>query len=183
MDPVEVGRKGGNLLTKAEKAEVIDYLTGEFKEAQAVTVCDYKGMTVRELEALRGKAREKEIKVKVVKNTLAMIAMKSADIEGLELKETNMLLWAEDQVELSKMIMDHKKEHEEFSIRSGYMDGKIVDENAIEAISKLPSKEQLIGMLLSTWTAPMRNMASVLQAPLRDAVNVINNYKEQKENA
>lgn len=169
-------------MTRAEKTEVIDYLTSEFKEANGIAVCDYKGMTVRKLESLRHAAREKEVKVKVVKNTLALIALKSAEVDGLDLKETNMMLWGGDQVELSKMLMNYLKDNEEaFAIKSGFMDGRLVSEDDIKTISKLPSREELIGMLLSTWTAPMRNMASLLQAPMREMATVMNNVKEQKE--
>lgn len=169
-------------MTKAEKAEVIDYLTEEFKAAGGIAVCDYKGMTVKEIEDLRNRSREKELKVKVVKNTLAAIALKNAELEGVELKETNIMLWGEDQVTLAKLITEYAKDNEEkFKIKAGLMDGVASSEAQIEAISKLPSKEQLIGMLLSTWMAPVRNMASVLQAPMRDMANVLENVRKQKE--
>ena len=69
-------------MTKTQKAEIIDLLTSEFKTAQAVIFCDYKGLSVCELEDLRKIARSKEAKVQVVKNTLATISLKNADLEN-----------------------------------------------------------------------------------------------------
>jgi large subunit ribosomal protein L10 len=168
-------------VTKTEKAKVIEYLTEEFSSASGIVVCDYKGMTVSEIESVRNVARQHEIRVKVVKNTLAMIALKKSGLECLDLTETNIVLWAKDQVSLAKMVVDFAKKHEEnFKLKLGFMDGVLSTSVQIEGISKLPSKDELVAMLLSTWTAPVRNMASVLQAPLRNMVNVLDNIGKNK---
>lgn len=169
-------------MTKTEKAKIIEELTQEFKEASGIAVCDYKGLNVKQLESLRNKAREKNLKVKVVKNTLAQIALKNANYQDIELSETNIMLWGKDQVSLAKLLVEYAKENEEkFKIKFGFSDGKQVTPEQIDAISKLPSKEQLIAMLLSTWSTPMRNFASVLQAPIRNFVTVLDNIRAKKE--
>ncbi len=167
-------------MTKAQKAEVISFLTEEFKASNALVVCDYKGMNVKGIESLRVKSKDAQSKVQVVKNTLGMIALKNAGIESIELKDTNIVIWGEDQVVLSKFVVDFAKSNDFFKLKCGYMDGACVDVAQIDAISKLPSREELIGMLLSVWSAPARNMASVLQAPLRYMVTALDNYKNIK---
>ena len=72
-------------MTKTQKAEIIETLSGEFQTAQSVIFCDYKGLTVSELEGLRKIARAKEAKVQVVKNSLAVISLKNAELEGIEI--------------------------------------------------------------------------------------------------
>lgn len=89
-------------MTKTQKAEIIEVLSGEFKDAQSVIFCDYKGLSVPDLESLRVAARAKDAKVQVVKNTLAMIALKNADLSGVELKDTNILVWAQILLQLLK---------------------------------------------------------------------------------
>lgn len=168
-------------MTKAQKVEIVSFLTDEFKKANAVVVCDYKGLSVRKLEVLRNRARKDDINVQVVKNTLGLISLKNAGIENLELKDTNLLIWGSDQVCVSKLVTQFAKDSDIFKIKSGYMDGSIVEASQIDAISKLPSKEELIAMLLSVWSAPARNMASVLQAPLRYMVTALDNYKNTKQ--
>ena len=170
-------------MTRSQKEKVVAYLTDEFKNAAAVIDCDYKGMSVPELEELRRKAKEQGLKVKVVKNTLAMIAFKNVGIEDFILKDTNVLVWGEDLVTLAKTVTEFAKEHKDkFAIKQGYFEGEVADAAKIEAYSKLPSKEELLGMLLSVWTAPIRNLLYVWNAPKQNFVTVLENIKQQKEN-
>ncbi|BCD61455.1 MULTISPECIES: 50S ribosomal protein L10 [Nitratiruptor] len=169
-------------MTRSQKEEVVSYLTEEFKNAAAIVDCDYKGMSVAELESLRRAAKEKGLKVRVVKNTLAMIALKNNGVEDFVLKETNVLVWGDDLVDLAKTVTDFAKEHKEnFKIKQGYFEGEVADASKIEAYSKLPSKEELLGMLLSVWTAPLRNLLYVWNAPKQNFVTVLENIRQQKE--
>ncbi|BAF69380.1 50S ribosomal protein L10 [Nitratiruptor sp. SB155-2] len=169
-------------MTRSQKEEVVQYLTEEFKNAAAIVDCDYKGMSVSELESLRRIAKEKGLKVRVVKNTLAMIALRNNGVEDFQLKDTNVLIWGDDLVELAKTVTDFAKEHKEnFQIKQGYFEGEVADASKIEAYSKLPSKEELLGMLLSVWTAPIRNLLYVWNAPKQNFVTVLENIRQQKE--
>ena len=170
-------------MTRSQKEEVVQYLTEEFKKAAAIVDCDYKGMSVAELESLRRAAKEKGLKVRVVKNTLAMIALKNNGVEDFVLKDTNVLVWGDDLVELAKTVTDFAKEHKDnFKIKQGYFEGEVADAAKIEAYSKLPSKDELLGMLLSVWTAPLRNLLYVWNAPKQNFVTVLENIRQQKEN-
>ncbi|NOR56976.1 MAG: 50S ribosomal protein L10 [Sulfurimonas sp.] len=142
-------------MTKTQKAEIIEVLSTEFKDAQAVIFCDYKGLSVSELESLRKIAREKEAKVQVVKNTLATIALEKADLTGVELKDTNILVWGEDSVATSKVVSEFAKGNEKFVIKSAYVDREVSDAAKVEAFAKLPGREELLGMLAATWMAPL----------------------------
>ena len=158
-------------MTKAEKTALIENLTAEFKASNAIAVCDYKGLTVKQLEVLRANAREQNVKVHVIKNTLALIALKNFGVEGLELNENNIFVWGEDQISLAKTIFKFSDSvGGKLVVKSGYFEGEIVDAKHIEAVSKLPSKEELIGMLLSVWTAPARYF-----------VTGLDNLRKQKE--
>ncbi|WP_104721353.1 50S ribosomal protein L10 [Helicobacter mesocricetorum] len=158
-------------MTKAEKTTLIEKLSADFKASNAIAICDYKGLSVKELETLRASARESQAKVQVIKNTLAAIALKNAEIEGLELKENNIFIWSEDQISLAKIICKFSSSiNGRLVIKSGYFEGSVVDSKHIEAVSKLPSKEELIGMLLSVWTAPARYF-----------VTGLDNLRKQKE--
>lgn len=143
-------------MTKQDKAKLIEQLSSSFLDSNII-ICDYKGLSVRELEALRKNALQSSAKVQVIKNKLASIAFKNANIEGITLKDTNIFLWGKDQIALSKSAQKFADANKEkFVIKAGFFDGKAVDSKHIESISKLPSKEELIGMLLSVWTAPAR---------------------------
>ena len=151
-------------MTKTQKAEIIETLSGEFKTAQSVIFCDYKGLTVSELESLRTSAREKEVKVQVTKNSLATIALKNAELEGIVLNDTNILIWGEDSVAASKVVADFAKSNEKFVIKSAYVDREAADAAKVEAFAKLPGREELLGMLAATWMAPVANFTIGLEA-------------------
>lgn len=142
-------------MTKTQKAEIIEVLSNEFKEAQSVIFCDYKGLTVSQLEGLRKAARAKEAKVQVVKNTLATIALKNAELTGLEIKDTNVLVWGSDSVATSKVVSDFAKDNEKFVIKSAYVDREVADAAKVEAFAKLPGRDELLAMLAATWMAPI----------------------------
>lgn len=144
-------------MTKTQKTSIIESLSAEFAASQGIAVAGYRAVTVKELEAMRNEARANGMKVKVVKNTLAAIALEKAKIEGLELKDTNIVVWGTDQLDVCKLIAkfaDNFKDR--LVVKAAYLDGKAVDAATVVAMSKLPSKNELIGMLLSVWTAPAR---------------------------
>lgn len=151
-------------MTRTQKAEIIDSLTNEFKAANAVVMCDYKGLTVTALEGLRKLAREKDVKVQVVKNTLATIALKNADMSGVEIKDTNIFVWGEDAIAAAKTVATFAKDNEIFVIKNAYIDGEAADAAKVEAFSKLPGREELLGMLASVWMGPIRNFTIGLNA-------------------
>jgi large subunit ribosomal protein L10 len=151
-------------MTKTQKAEIIEVLSNEFKDAQSVIFCDYKGLTVSNLEKLRKMAREKEARVQVVKNTLATIALSNAELTGVELKDTNILVWGADSIATSKVASDFAKDNDKFVIKSAYVDREPANAAKVEAFAKLPGREELLGMLASVWMGPVRNFTIGLDA-------------------
>ena len=152
-------------MTRTEKEQLVAEMTEAFKASQAVVVCDYKGVTHKELEGVRALATANEAHVKVVKNTLASLAFKNAGIEGLELKDTNLLVWGDDQINTCKTADKAATElKDRFVIKAGALEGQSVDLATINAMAKLPSRDELIGMLLNVWQAPIRNFTIGLDA-------------------
>jgi len=151
-------------MTKTKKAEVIEQLRVSFENTTAVVICDYKGLTVSDLEELRAAAKAKDTSVQVVKNTLATIALNNAGMSGVEIKDTNIFIWSDDVISASKIAADFAKKSEKFVIKAGYLDGETADTAKIEAFAKLPGREELLGMLAATWMAPIANFTIGLDA-------------------
>ncbi len=152
-------------MTKQQKAEVIDFLTGEFKESQAIVVCDYNGLTHKQLETLRNDARENGTKVQVAKNTLVTVAVKNAELGDIELTGTNIFLWSEDQISACKVADTFATANKDkFAIKSGIIEGEIADLATVNAFAKLPSRDELLGMLAATWMAPLTNFTIGIDA-------------------
>ena len=145
-------------MTRAEKEQLVAEMTEAFTDTAAIIVCDYKGLTVAELEAVRKMAKESESQVKVVKNKLAGIALANAGQEALELVDTNLLVWGDDQIATCKVADKSAAEFKDrFVIKSGLLEGKAVELATINAMAKLPGRDELLGMLLNVWKAPIQN--------------------------
>lgn len=150
-------------MTKVQKSKIVESLTNEFKGSQAIVVCDYQGLTHKQLEVLRVDAKENGVSVQVAKNSLVTVAVKNADLGDIELSGTNIFLWSEDQVSACKAADKFATANKDkFIIKSGIIEGEIADLARVNQFAKLASKDELIGMLLSVWTAPARCLATGL---------------------
>lgn len=166
MALLEITGQKGEKVTKNEKIKLVSELTEEFKNSEAIVVCNYKGLNVKSIELLRNKARTANVKVQVIKNSLAAIAVKNADISDLGLKDTNIFVWGSDQLAVSKVVVNFKKEidSEAFAIKTAFVDGSVADTSKVEALATMPSREELIAMLLQVWNAPITNFVVGLDA-------------------
>ncbi len=152
-------------MTRTEKEAIVAELSTSFANQGAVIVCDYKGMTVEALEGVRALARENDVNVRVVKNTLAKIALKNANCDELELLNNNIFIWGEDQIATCKVADKSAIANKgNFSIKTGVIESKVADIATIEAMAKLPGREELLGMLLNVWNGPIRSFTIGLQA-------------------
>ncbi len=150
-------------MTRSAKEAIVATLSEEFKDSEAIIVCNYKGLTCQQLEEVRRLALENDVKVRVVKNTLARLAMKNAQTEELELVGDSIFIWGKDQINTCKVAdKSSEKFKDKFIIKSGLLEGKVASLDTINAMAKLPSRDELIGMLLSVWTAPARNFVTGL---------------------
>ena len=154
-------------MTRSEKEQLVSELTDAFGSSNCIVIVDFKGMTVKELEGFRKIGYEAGLGARVIKNTLAHIAFENAGIQGVELKETNMAVWGEDPIATAKAVAKYAKENDKFVIKGGVIDKEPVDAAKIIEYSKLAGREELLGMLLSVWTAPLRNFAAGLDALAR----------------
>ncbi len=152
-------------MTKQQKSEVIDFLTTEFKQSQAIVICDFKGVLHKNLESLRKDAKEKGVKVQVAKNTLVTVAVKNAKLGDIKLTGNNIFLWSEDQISACKVADQFALANKDtFEIKSGIIEGQIADLSTVNTFAKLPSKEELLSMLAATWMAPITNFTIGLDA-------------------
>ena len=158
-------------MTRSEKTAIVERLSTEFKEHAALVVADYKGSKTKQLEVLRQNANAAGVKVEVVKNTLASLALNAAGKEGLALVDSNIYIWGEDSIALCKLACEFAKTNDKFAVKSGFLDGEAVDAKHIEALSKMPSRLELLAMLLQVWNAPIGNFTIGL--------NALKNKKEQ----
>ena len=146
-------------MKKELKKQIVEELSKEFTNEVSVFYADFKGQTVKDLEKLRKAVREAEGKARVVKNTLARIAFKNNGIE-VDFEENNLFVWGEDQITLAKILTKHAKDYKDtFKIKGAVIEGEIKDAAYVEEVSKLPTKDELLGMVAFMMKAPIAKFA------------------------
>ena len=161
-----------------QKAESIETLKGVFEAAGAVVVTHYSGLTVKELEDLRGRLRKEGAKFSVVKNRLAQKALNGEGdgAAGALFKGPVGIAYAPDPVSAAKVATQYAKDNDKFTIVGGLMGDVVLDAKGVDALAKLPSLDQLRAKLVGLIQAPATRIAGVVQAPAAQLARVISAY-------
>ncbi len=148
------------------KQPIVDEIKAYTKDAQAIVLVDYRGLTVGEDTELRKKLREGGVVYKVYKNTLLNLAFKGTEYEGL-LKDlagpTAVAFGLDDATAPARIINDMAKKMPKLEFKSGVVDGTYYDQDGIKVIATIPSREELISRLLGSMQSPITNLARVLK--------------------
>lgn len=144
------------------KKVIVEEIKNYAKEAKAIVLVDYKGLTVEQVSELRKSFREAGAVYKVYKNRLMRIAFeacginfKTEDLEGT----TAVAFCATDAVVPAKIAVDGETKYKVMKVKAGYCEGKYQNRDEVIALSKIPSKEVLVAQLLGMLTHPMRSFA------------------------
>ncbi len=164
-----------NAKVLAQKQSDIAELKEKFEKSKLVILTDYRGINVEDITKIRADLRKANCDYKVAKNTTLKFAAKEANLEGItDLLEgpTAITFSYEDYVEPAKVLYDYAKNSEFYKIKGGVMDGKVISVDEILKLAKLPSREMLLTQVATALLANIRNVAVVLDQ-----------VREQKENA
>lgn len=168
------------------KKEITADIHERFSKSKIVIVTDYKGLDVMTMNELRRKLRDVGVEYKVVKNTLLVRASEDTDaalITDYFKGPSAIALAFDDPVSPAKVLTEFAKAHEKLEIKAGVMGGKVLELEAIKALSMLPSREVLLAQVLSTMNAVPTSFVRALSDSPRKLLNVLNAIKEQKEAA
>lgn len=169
--------------TKNQKEVIISELTEKLKSSKAVVFSDFKGLTMKNMVALRKELRTEGISLKVVKKTLINIALKEAGIEADVLKMEGQIAVAvspKDEVAAAKIMSKFSRTNDKLKITGGILEGKTLSVDEVIALSKLPSKEELLARFIGTINAPVTNFVRVLSGNLTGFVRVLKAVAEKK---
>ncbi len=169
---------------EAKKQEVQE-IKKLFDSSESAVVVSYGGISVEEITALRAKFREANVTYKVLKNTLVKRAVEDLNMPEFEEKLEGPSAFAfGDAVSPAKVIAEFLKDKEnagKMEIKGGIVEGRYIDEKGIMALSKLPTREELLAKMLGSMNAPVSNLVGVLSATLRSLLYALNAVKDQKE--
>ena len=146
-----------------KKQAQVAALAERIKGSIAGVVVDYKGINVEDDTKLRRELREAGVEYTVVKNTLLKRAAEDAGLEGLDpiLEGTTAIATsADDYVASARILQKYADDHDNFSLKSGYLDGEVIDLAKLQALAKLPSREVLLATVCSVFNAPIAAFAS-----------------------
>lgn len=150
-----------------QKKQVVAELTDALKGSVAGVVVDYKGINVADDTALRKELREAGVKYSVVKNTLLGLAANEAGLDDLNkvLEGTTAIaISPEDHTAAARILKKFADTHKNFAIKSGYLEGKVIDLATVESLAKLPTREILLATVCNAFNAPISAFARAIQA-------------------
>ena len=166
------------------KKRIAENLQRRFEKSSIVILTDYKGLDVSSMNVLRRKLREADAEYQVAKNSLLIRASEGNDVSLIKDQfkgPSAVALSYDDPVGPAKVLTEFIKENGKLEIKSGVLNGKVVDFAGIKELSLLPSREVLLAYVLTTMNAVPTSLVTALSDAPRRIVNVIQAIKDKKE--
>ena len=165
-------------MQKEDKERVVAELTEKLSTAETLFVADYRGLTMPQIDSLRGKLIENGARLSVVKNTLTRRAAEAAGADALLalLEGPSAIAFIEadgDMVAVAKALADSARETKVLEIRGGVMQGREISASDVEELAKLPPLDVLRGQVLGAIIAPLSAIAALVNAPLQNLYGLI----------
>jgi len=171
-------------MNRAEKTEAIRELAETLGKAPHAFLIDYTGITVPAVTDLRRQIRGTRSEYLVVKNTLALRAIKGQPLEALSGHFTGMTAIAysrTDVIALAKVLHTFGKTNPHVKVKAALLDGKAVPASSLEALATMPSRTELVARLLGLMQSPIRRLVTVLSAPHRNMAATLAAVAQKKE--
>ena len=171
-------------MKKEEKGRVVEELTERLRTAETLIVADYRGLTMTDIDTLRGKLLEQGARFQVVKKTLTRRAAEAAGADALLalLEGPTAIAFLEaggDPVAAAKTLADAARDTRILAIRGGVLEGKPMSGEEVESLAKLPPLDVLRGQVLGAVVGPLQSLIGLVSAPLQDLYGLIDARIEQ----
>lgn len=150
-----------------QKKQIVADVAERISNSCAGVIVDYKGISVADDTALRRELREAGVEYTVVKNTLIKLAIKGTALESMSdvLDGTSAIATCnDDYVAAARILNKYAEDHENFSLKTGYIDGEVISMEKLMELATLPSRETLLSMVANVFSAPIAGFARAVQA-------------------
>lgn len=171
---------------RPEKVAVVEDLEKRLRASDVVILTDYRGLTVDEIGALRGRLREANIEYRVAKNTLLAIAAERCGYGGISSflsGPTAVVFGRDDPGPPARLLQEFIRQYRKLEIKGGVVSGETLDADAIRVLATLPSRLELLAKALGAIQAPLRAMVIVLSGPARGLVTALDALRAKREPA
>lgn len=168
------------------KKQIVAGIVEKIQGAKSVVLVDYKGLTVAQDTELRTAFRKAGCEYKVLKNTMVRRAFNELGVTAFDedLNGPTAVAFGQDETAAAKVAMEAAKKYTDvFTVKSAYVDGSYIDKAGVDALSKMPSKEQLVAKMLGSMQAPLSNFVGVLSGVMRQLVIALNAVSEKQSQA
>jgi large subunit ribosomal protein L10 len=173
-------------ISRESKEKAVAQLSTDLGRIKLAVMTDYRGLSVPEIEELRGILRDEGITYRVTKNTLLRLAaqstpaLKNIDQEAFT-GPMALALGFDDEVAPARVIFQYAKKHDALEIVGGITaDGILLSAAEVKALATLPTREQLLGQVVGTIAAPLTGFVGVMSGNVRSIINVLNALSEAK---
>ena len=169
-----------------EKQAIVAEVNETASQALSAVMADYRGVSVDDMTALRKQAREAGVQVRVIRNTLARRAFEGPEYECMNevMLGPNILAFSlEDPGAGARVFKDFAKENEDFEIKALSVGGKLLPADQIDALAKLPTRDEAIAMLMAVMQAPITKLARTLNDVPGKVTRVVAAVRDQKQEA
>lgn len=166
-----------------QKKQQVSEMIDKFQRAASGVLVDYRGLTVEEDTKLRAELRQAEVEYAVVKNTLTRFAADEVgfnEFDPILNGPTALALSFSDVVAPAKILVEYSKKNEKLEIKGGFIEGKVVSIDEINALASLPSKDVLVAKLLGSMKSPIQGFANVLNGNLSGLARVLQAIADKK---
>lgn len=172
-------------MDRAQKEELVGSLNSTFGQSAIVVVTHYSGLSVNEMEDLRGRVRDAGAKFKVTKNRLTRLALKGTTYENLDELFTGptAIAYSDDPVAAAKATVEFAKKNDKLVILGGAMGEQRLDADAVKSLASLPSLDELRGKILALLNTPAQRLATLTQEPASQLARVLSARGEQQDAA
>ena len=170
-------------LSLEQKQAMVSEVSGQLKGAQAVIVAEYRGLNVVRVTQLRAKARKSGLYLRVLKNTLVRRAVQGTPFEKLTDQLVGPLMYgiSQDPVTGAKVLSEFAKDNERFVIKVGAMPNTLMSAKDIKALALLPSRDELLAMLMGTMQAPVAKLVRTMNEVPGKFVRTLAALRDQRE--
>ncbi len=173
-------------LNHEQKQAVVAEVAEVAANAFSAVAAEYRGLTVGEMTELRQKARESGVYLRVVKNTLVRKAVENTEFACIQDALVGPLVMAfsmEDPGAAARLVKTFSKDHKKLETKFVSVSGQLLEASELERLSKLPTKDQAISMLMSVMKAPVEKFVRTLAEPHAQLVRAVDAVRIQKQAA
>jgi large subunit ribosomal protein L10 len=171
-------------IKKQRKEELVGQYTDLIAQSEAIFLAEYSGMSVKQMELLRGKIRDANGQLNVTKNTLLIKALEASENNvpmDLLIGQLATTFALGEAPALAKVLIDHAKTDENLVLKGGLMGNRVMTAKEVEQLASLPSLDQLRGQILGLINAPAQNVVSAVTNGVRQVMNVLDAYARSEE--